>query len=128
MTRVTSDLTDAGVVAMLAMCLIFVVNYTRHAPWWEHRPGRAMVSLDVANILILLPSVLYLIFHVSILSPFFNWYRVVSLFLGAGTIYWRTRTISYVNAQVHAPKIPPAEEPVVEHTTPEEANDAVCPE
>lgn len=128
MTRLTNDLTDAFVIGMFAAALVFVGRYTKIAPWWRHLAGKAMVSLDVANAIILIPSLLLLIFHIHVNTDFFAWYRVCSLAVGFGIIVWRIWTVGHVNAEVETRKAPAEEPPAEKNTTEEGVNDAVCQE
>lgn len=91
---------------------IYILGYSIRAPWWQYRVGRAMVSLDAAVILTLLPSILHLCFHVNTADTFYGWWRVVSLSLVFGVTMWRLYTIDYV--QRHALREPRGEVPIPE--------------
>lgn len=68
----------------------FVVLYSLLAPWWRSQVGRAMVSLDAALALTLLPSVLHYAVGLNLAHPFFAWYDFASLLAVAGVTVWRT--------------------------------------
>jgi hypothetical protein len=91
-------LIDTAVVMAFVSSILFVVGYTRMAPWWRYAVGRAMVSLDAVITFTLLPGVLHLVFHINTADAFFAWYRVISLFAVAGTTLWRLYTVHRVQA------------------------------
>lgn len=100
-----ADNADAAVITAWAASVVFVIGYTFkwpgkiRAPWWRYRVGRAMVSLDVALMLALLPTVLRLVLHLNASHfVFFTWYFIVSLYVVAATTLWRLRTITYVQS------------------------------
>jgi hypothetical protein len=102
-TTQTIDLINIGVIASVATSLLFIIGYSVRAKWWRYRVGRAVVSLDAAVTVTLLPSALHLIFNFHTTGTFYNWYHVVSLFLVALTPLWRLYTINYVQAHRDPP-------------------------
>jgi hypothetical protein len=92
-------LTDAqNTFAILSFfgAMAFAIWYSVRADWWTYRVGRAMVSLDVAVILTLFPSLLHLMFHVNTTTLFYGWWRATALCIVFCTILWRIYTVDYV--------------------------------
>lgn len=88
---------DGTVIAAFVSSLIFIIGYTVMAPWWRYAVGRAMVTLDLAISLTILPGILHLAFGLSTAtSEFFAWYRVISLGAVAATTLWRLYTVHKV--------------------------------
>lgn len=96
--------------------MLFIVWYSIRADWWIYRVGRAMVSLDVAVILTLFPSLLHLAFHVNTSTLFYGWWRAVSLCIVFGTTLWRIYTVDYVQRHTIPDK---RVRPVADPPTPE---------
>lgn len=113
------SLTDAqNTFAILSFfgAVSFIIWYSIRADWWVYRVGRAMISLDMAIILTLFPSLLHLVFHVNTSTLFYGWWRAVSLSVVFSTTLWRIYTVDYV--QRHT--IPDKRAQLVEDiTTPE---------
>lgn len=103
-TLVAADSLNLVIILAFLCSLAFVVGYTVRAPWWRYRVGRAMVSLDASVALTLLPGILRLVFNVDVDSGFYNWYRIISLFVVACVSVWRLYTIGYV--QTHGDDTP----------------------
>lgn len=95
-TLIAADSLNIVIILAFLCSVVFVVGYTARAPWWRYRVGRAMVSLDAAISVTLLPGILRLVFDVDVNGTFYNWYRVVSLFVVACTTIWRLYTVNYV--------------------------------
>ena len=69
--------------------VVFIVGYTAISPWWRYTVGRAMVVLDTALFLTLLPSALHLMFGFNPRADFFGWYDGIA-FIGIGlAALWR---------------------------------------
>jgi hypothetical protein len=90
-----TDVADVGSFVLFAASLIFIIGYSRIAPWWRYAVGRAVVSLDIVLAVTLLPSVIRLAFHLHP-NTFFVWYAAISLFFVSGVILWRLATIRHV--------------------------------
>jgi hypothetical protein len=69
--------------------LVFIVGYTAFSPWWRYRVGRALVALDAALFVTLLPSSLHLMFGFSPRGNFFGWYDGVAFIAVGLTALWR---------------------------------------
>lgn len=104
------DTADASVIAAFVSSVLFVVYYTWRAPWWRYRVGRAMVSLDLALALALLPSFLRLTLHFSAADQFYDWYLTCSLFFVAFVTLWRMYTIRYVQTHPGSDSAPKEDE------------------
>jgi hypothetical protein len=104
------DLADASVISAFLSSVIFVIGYSLRAPWWRYQVGRAVVSLDLALGLALLPSFLRLAFHFSAADQFYDWYATLSLFLVAAVTLWRLYTIVYVQTHTGVDAAPEKEE------------------
>lgn len=84
-----SSLIEAAVFFSFACSVVFVAGYTWLAPWWRNEVGRAMVSMDAALMVLLLPSVLHYTAGLNVLNPFFRGYYVGSLALAGLIALWR---------------------------------------
>jgi hypothetical protein len=69
--------------------LAFIAGYTALSPWWRYMVGRAIVALDVALTLTLLPSALHYMFGFSPRAGFFPWYSGFALTLVGLITLWR---------------------------------------
>lgn len=69
--------------------IVFIVGYTLISPWWRYVVGRAIVALDSAITLTLLPSALKYMFGINPRLSFFAWYGGFSLTLVGLIALWR---------------------------------------
>jgi len=83
-----TDFIEPAIWFSFSCSILFVLGYTKIAPWWRNAVGRAMVSLDVALMILLTPSVAHYSFGWTVGDTFFLWYYVGSLIL-AGLITLR---------------------------------------
>lgn len=100
-----TDVADAASITAFLCGVIFITGYTYLAPWWRYAVGRAIVSLDAAILVTLLPTVLKLVFHVNGHTLFYVWYTASSLFLVSATTLWRLKTLRRIQ---HHNTRPPA--------------------
>lgn len=90
---------EGAVWFSLACSLAFVIGYTIIAPWWRTDVGRAMVSLDIALLAILAPSVIHYVFGLNLSHPFFGWYYFASLVFAGAVTLQRLMTIVKINRE-----------------------------
>lgn len=69
--------------------IVFMLGYTVISPWWRYTVGRAIVALDAALTVTLLPSALYYMFGVSPRESALRWYVGFSLVLVGLVALWR---------------------------------------
>lgn len=69
--------------------VVFILGYTAASPWWRYKVGRAMVVLDAAITLTLLPSAARYMFGVSPHGHVLLWYAGFSLVLVGLISLWR---------------------------------------
>lgn len=69
--------------------VVFILGYTAISPWWRYSVGRAIVALDAALMLTLLPSALHLMFGLMPRTSFFAWYDGFGFVLVGLICLWR---------------------------------------
>jgi hypothetical protein len=77
--RTAADAMQCGVFFAGLCGTYFLWTYTRRAHWWRYRVGRAMASLGIAVLMLLLPLALHYVFGLSTANLFFTWYYAVNL-------------------------------------------------
>jgi hypothetical protein len=83
------DLIEPAVFFAFACSAVFAAGYTVIAPWWRSAVGRAMVAMDAALMVLLLPSALHYAIGLNVANPFFRGYYVGSLVLTGMIALWR---------------------------------------
>jgi len=96
MGNVATDFLEAGFYFSFGCSFYYIVFYTVLAPWWRNAVGRGMVSFSFATMLLLLPTILHLIFGLSVANTFFGWYYTSSLFMAGFIELYRTRTVYHI--------------------------------
>lgn len=87
--RTAHDLIEPMVLFAFGASLLFVVVCTRVWPWWRQDVGRAMVSLDLALVLLLAPSALHALTGLNTQDLFFAFYYVTSVAISGVITLWR---------------------------------------
>jgi ABC-type multidrug transport system permease subunit len=69
--------------------IVFIAGYTLISPWWRYTVGQAIVALDAALTVTLLPSALRYMFGFNPRAGFFPWYTGFALTAVGLVTLWR---------------------------------------
>lgn len=99
------DFLRVAVFAVEFSVLLFIVQYTRLAPWWKDQIGRTIVLKDILLFLALIPTTLTLFFNFSRLdSTVSAWIDIGIFFLIAVVMIWRTIVWQRIHDTGNVPK------------------------
>ena len=83
-------LLKVALLADIVTICVFVADYSRLAPWWQHPVGRTIVVKDIFLLFVVALTTLSVFFRFSRLtSQVAGWLQIVGLAAMAVTMLWR---------------------------------------